>query len=117
MHRRAADRTGNSAEALQPRAVGLDRSCYQCVPIHARAGKEDRAPMRRGKAGDVRDANLEDKARESGIGNDEVAAAAQHEQWQLVRAREPNCVNDFGFAARFGKVARRSTDAKRRERS
>ncbi len=101
----------------RPGAVGLDRLSYKCVPIDARTCIEDHASIRRGEARHIRDADLEHQAGETGIGNDEVAAAAQDEQWQVSRARELNCLNDLRFALGFGEIVRRAADAKRGERS
>src|ERR1035438_5255990 len=117
LHRRAAHRAGNTAQALQPGAVGIYGLRHQRVPIHARTGGENHVFKRWRETRRAGDRDLEHQAGEAFIGDDEVAATAQHEQWQPMRAGKLYRFDHLGFTVGFCEMARRSTHAERGEGS
>ena len=115
LNRRAAYRAGNAAQALDSRAVGVHRARNERVPIFTGADDKEHV-LRAGAHEDLLDRYLQYQSRPSGIRYDQVAAAAEHEQPQLLLA----CVSDglphFVVAASFDKISCRSAHLKRRQR-
>ena len=84
LDRRGADRAGDAGERLQPHPAAADRLGHQVVPSLARRDRDRRARAG-GVAGvvdvgvDAAGGDLDDRAVEALVGDDEVGAPAEHE--------------------------------------
>ncbi len=115
LNRRAADAARNARQALDARQPAAHGSGDHTVPWLPRPGAHERV-VAVAREIDAAHVDLRHQSVESAIGDDEIAAAAQHEQLDAPLAGPPVRGRHVLHGACAGEPARGSTDAKRGER-
>jgi len=113
---RSAEAAGDAAQALDAGTVLGDCVGNKCVPIVSRSRDHENG-MAGSVAGKASDGDAEDKSGEAGIGNYQVAAAAEDKEGQVTFPGEGHGFLDFIFVTRLGKVACRPADLQGGQRS
>src|SRR5262249_39080594 len=108
-----AHASGNSAEALDTRAIGGDGAGYELVPVFSCADVEPRLPALFHSA----DCDFHNQPGPAGIRDQEITSAAQYEKRQLMRLRECNSVANFVEGFCLQEITRRSAHAESGQRS
>jgi len=108
LHRRAPDAARNTAQALDSGAILHDRLGDEVIPVDACAHAEEHGVaggVIRSWTGDSSDRDSQHQPRPAGIGDDQVASAAQHKQRQFAGFRELRGLPNVVFSPQFRKVA------------
>ena len=115
LHRRSAHGAGDSGQALDAGGVVGDGSLHEAVPILAGSdAKHSLARIVFGFHSAQRD--VEDEAVESAIGDEEIAAAAEHKQGRVMLAGPIRGGDDVVLRAGRDEPARRAADTEGRIR-
>jgi hypothetical protein len=122
LHGRAAHTARNAAQAFDPRTASHHRVGDKLVPGFAGAYVEKNFAILIVPAVlvDARNRDLQHQARPTGVGDHQVAAAAQNEQGQIARAREGSRLLHSTDIPGLDKILRRASDlegGQRRERN
>lgn len=118
LHGRSADAAGNPAETLHSRAVGRDRLRDKLIPQFARPDVENRLAISITEILiDLCDGYFENQTRPARIGDYQIAAAAQNEQWEIPALGEVHSAFHFRNRLRLDEETRRTTDAEGGQRS
>jgi len=94
----SSDGAGDAGEALDAGVAGGEGVVDEGVPDFASSYFEDAV----GEGFYAGDLHLEDEAGEAGVGDEEVAAAAEEEEWEGVFGGVGDGFGDVGFSGGFG---------------
>jgi len=111
LDRRASDAAGNAGEALDAANSLLAEGHDEGVPVCAggRGCIEDVALS--GCLGWRSDGHVENQAVEATVADEEITAAAEDEERQVVLASEAHGFDQLGFSSDFAEKTSRTTDA------
>jgi len=107
----APDRAWDAGEALDAGDSLLADAEDEAVPLGAGGGGVVDVSAFGAGVGGGADGDVEDEAVEAGVADEEIAAAAEDEDFEAVPAGEVDSLEEFGFGADFAEEARRTADA------
>jgi len=115
LHRRPAHRAGDAGQALDARAVVVDCALDEAVPVFACRNLINPLLCLAGLArsicrSDAAQAHPQDQPVKSGVGDQQVAAPAQHKELRLALLCPGCCLCDLIFTGNLDKPARRPAD-------
>src|SRR5579872_442109 len=108
---RAADAAGDPAQAFDSGTICCDRVRDEAVPRFTGSHLEDGSAVVVRAAFDACGCNFDHEPRPAGIGDDKIAATAEHKQRQIPRCSEDDGFSHFGRRAGFDEELRRTSDA------
>lgn len=116
LYGRAASRARNACQALHAGKVTIHGKLHQAVPALARGGPQHHRPTTCRQTFNSLQCHVQHKPGKAAIRNQQVAAAAQYEERELLFVREPDRIRDILLSGRRGEPTRVATHAQGRKR-
>ena len=107
LHRRAAHRARNAAQALEPGQILFNAAADKRIPLFACAGCDESAV----RFFDAGQGDPDDKAGKARIGNEDIGSAPQDEDLQAVDLRKLEGADHLGFGLSLGQEPCRPADS------